>query len=50
MPNWSRVAVEMLPHGYSLSWQPHLLWLAAGYQSKAILALVEGHLHQGSQS
>jgi signal transduction histidine kinase len=30
MLNWSNVAFDIYPHGYCLSWQPHLLWLHAG--------------------
>ena len=29
MVNWSAVAFNLYPHGYCLSWQPHLLWLHA---------------------
>jgi two-component system NtrC family sensor kinase len=27
MSNLSQIAIDLIPHGYCLSWQPHLLWL-----------------------
>lgn len=27
MSTLSQIAIDLIPHGYGLSWQPHLLWL-----------------------
>lgn len=27
MSSWSLIVNDLIPHGYCLSWQPHLLWL-----------------------